>query len=553
MGQFQRLVIAVGLVFNVASIDHASAHIVARGGTKCSSSKNPFTPEFAKFVQDNMDFWKIPGIAIAVVDGQNVFSKGYGFSALPNTKVTPDTLFYAGSTTKAQTAACLSSLIQNGSYKSLAQGWLTPISSILKDDFVLQDQWATDHLTLEDAVSHRTGIPRHDRSLMREKGGVPLSLKDIVRNLRNLPIPNEPRTKFRYSNYMYITLSHVIETVTKKKLKQVMREMIWDPLGMKSTYFGLQEANKALGKLATGYIWIDQFQNHSPAAYMPLTDLSGAAAVISNVRDYAKWIQSLLNQTQLFSESVHQDILTPRMIQYPLPSNNFDVTLYGLGWYRATLGGLVAYRHDGEIIGFGAQVYLFPDDEFGFVIFANDDSASTVNALISRKLIADKFNIPENDILDVAARFVSSQSWQDHRSSITTSDELFKAAINRTYPSRPKGQVNPSSFNMSDLEGTYCNRGYGNMTLRVGASKPGDKTLIAELPEMTWSYGLTFRHIFGDNWMACESWLEDMLHPGVFHGVEFVKGHDGKPAALTIKWTAGDEIEGNITYTKMRK
>lgn len=42
--------------------------------------------------------------------------------------------------------------------------WTTPISQIIPDDFVLSDAWATEHLTLEDALSHRTGLPRHDKS-----------------------------------------------------------------------------------------------------------------------------------------------------------------------------------------------------------------------------------------------------------------------------------------------------------------------------------------------------------------------------------------------------
>lgn len=334
---------------------------------------------------------------------------------MPDTKVTADTLFYAGSTTKAQTAACLSALIQNGSHEALAGQWSTTLASILKDDFVLRDQWATDHMTLEDAVSHRTGLPRHDRSLARERDGAPLSLRDNVRNLRNLPYVNEPRTKFVYSNYMYMALSHVIETVTKKELKQVMRELIWDPLGMQSTYFGLEDASKAPEPLATGYIWINETQQHAKTAYMPVTDLSGAAAVISNVRDYARWIQGLLNETQLFSESVHQDILTSRMIGYGLPNGNLDVNLYGLGWFRTTFRGKVVYRHDGSMIGFKAQVYWFPDDKFGFVIFSNSDDSRTAINDISWKLIADKFGIPETELLNTTKRFVPPpprQPWQ---------------------------------------------------------------------------------------------------------------------------------------------
>lgn len=240
---------------------------------------------------------------------------------------------------------------------------------------------------------------------------MPLSPRDIVRNMRNLPFPNEPRTKLMYTNYMYITLSHVIETVTKKGLKDVVKELIWEPLGMDSTYFGLEQAKKVPAKqLATGYIWNNDTGNHIQTVYMPVTDISGAAAVISNVHDYARWIQALLNETRLFSESVYQDMKTPRMIETPIPGPKNDISLYGLGWYRTTFRGHVVYRHDGVMIGFKAQIYLLPDDGFGFVMLANGDNSDKA-ALpdLSWALIAQKFKIPQNELVNVTARFVSSQ------------------------------------------------------------------------------------------------------------------------------------------------
>lgn len=91
------------------------------------------------------------------------------------------------------------------------------------------------------------------------------------------------------------------------------------------------------------------------------------------------------------------------------------------------------------------------------------------------------------------------------------------------------------------------------MMLHVDASKPGKKVLIAERAEMTWHYGLTFRHVFGDNWIACSAWLEDMDHPGVFSPAEFLKGDDRRPSALRVKWiSATGDFEGNVTFKAAR-
>lgn len=68
MGRIQRLALAAGLVLGAASIGHVDARIVPRA----NNSSSPLSGDFAKFVEENLDFWKIPGMAIAVVDGQRV-------------------------------------------------------------------------------------------------------------------------------------------------------------------------------------------------------------------------------------------------------------------------------------------------------------------------------------------------------------------------------------------------------------------------------------------------------------------------------------------------
>lgn len=70
-------------------------------------------------------------------------NQGFGYASLePKIPVTPHTLFCTGSTTKSFTAAGLSMLVDNSSQYSGIQ-WDTPISQLLREDFVLSDDWAT--------------------------------------------------------------------------------------------------------------------------------------------------------------------------------------------------------------------------------------------------------------------------------------------------------------------------------------------------------------------------------------------------------------------------
>ncbi|TKA49861.1 hypothetical protein B0A49_12767, partial [Cryomyces minteri] len=113
------------------------------------------TPEFDTFARQLLDEYKIPGLSIAIVDADETYSKGYGIATFPDEEVTPETLFCTASTTKAFTAAAVSFLVDDVKNFSSVQ-WTTPINTLIRDDFVLLDEYWTNHLTLEDAMSHRT-------------------------------------------------------------------------------------------------------------------------------------------------------------------------------------------------------------------------------------------------------------------------------------------------------------------------------------------------------------------------------------------------------------
>jgi CubicO group peptidase (beta-lactamase class C family) len=113
--------------------------------------------------------------------------------------------------------------------------WNTPVSHLIRDDFVLEDEYATTHTTIEDILSHRSGLPRHELSYGGHYDGHNGRPVDVVRSLRYLPLTAEPRTKFQYCNLMFLVAAHVIESLTDTWLGDVLHEKIWKPLDMKST------------------------------------------------------------------------------------------------------------------------------------------------------------------------------------------------------------------------------------------------------------------------------------------------------------------------------
>lgn len=178
-------------------------------------------------------------------------------AVLPDRPATADTLYMTGSTTKAFTAAAAAQLVHAEEKDEPTLEWTSRIRDLIPADFALEDDHATAHTTIEDALSHRTGLPRHDSI----EGQANDSVAALVRRMRHLPMTAEPRTTWQYCNLMYAVMTDVLETLHGRDLENILAEEFWKPLGMRSTTFTnpLDEAydgpHDARDRLARGYYW----------------------------------------------------------------------------------------------------------------------------------------------------------------------------------------------------------------------------------------------------------------------------------------------------------
>ena len=360
-------------------------------------AKSPLTSAFDELVSKKLEELHIPGLSVAIVHDSKVHSKvngcvfpyskcrithvkqGYGIASFPSEKVTPATLFYTGSTTKAFLGAAWAHLIESDENQKKDSteklSYDTPLATLIRDDFILQDDYATTHVTIEDALSHRTGMPSYDLSY----GGPVNTPKKVVRNLRHFPLAAELRTKFQYCNTMYAVASHAFETVTGEWLGKTLKEMMWEPLSMHHTYFSLQDAQKDVdsgaANLARGYFWEDEGEGskgeYVPEAYMDFPEASGAGCIISNVLDYAEWLKALTNCSTPLNEKVLAEMLKPRTIVERKSPPWDSVMTYALGWCLNTYRGEIVILHAGGLIGFGTYLLFLPNRKWGIVLMAN--------------------------------------------------------------------------------------------------------------------------------------------------------------------------------------
>lgn len=115
---------------------------------------------FTSLVGDLMRQNHVPGLSIAVVHNDQVASNGFGLADVEkSTPCTGDTLFDIASSAKSLTAASVALLVDDKAQPEVQYDAL--MCHLLPDDFVMQDKSYTDAVTVEDILSHRTGMARY--------------------------------------------------------------------------------------------------------------------------------------------------------------------------------------------------------------------------------------------------------------------------------------------------------------------------------------------------------------------------------------------------------
>ncbi|KAI1208300.1 beta-lactamase/transpeptidase-like protein [Annulohypoxylon truncatum] len=550
---------------------------VMSGSGRGDAGSNPLDDDFAAFARAALDRWHVPGIAVAVVDREETWTEGYGISSFPSTPVTPSTLFYGGSTTKAFTAAIVSLLIASGEHSVSPSGplsWRTPLAQLLGDDFVLAPEydWAAAHLTLEDALSHRTGFPRHDKALGRQYGADAhaATVRDVARSLRYLPMVSEPRVEWRYCNVMYMVVSHAVQVLTNEWLGDVMRDRIWAPLGMNDTFLSVEEAIREGRVVADGYYWDykGEREGKGKGGFVEVPKLglglaSGAGGVVSNVGDYARWVRCLIRGDRegdgdgctVLPKEAHRELKKVRIVQGPESKKGYDAPLaYGLGWEVGTYKGHRLFKHSGGMEAYGALVYFFPDLEYGVVTLANTAVTSNiVGQELIWKLVDDKLGIPKEDRYDWAG--LGDKTIQKALKQPET-------AVEELYPERANPPL-PRTLPLQEYVGVYSHPAYQNITIELvdgtdtPAAKGSAKTerkgaeLKANRGNMEWQMMFEFIHVSGEFWAV----VIDMLNtPNSLNGqlarAEFVVGVKGKVDKLEMEFLE-DGSEGIVVFDRV--
>src|SRR5688572_32790920 len=220
-------------------------------------------------------------MAAAVLRGERIIAQGAAGVRKRGTaeRITLDDRFHLGSCTKAMTATLVAMLVEEGKLN-----WTTTLGELFADT-VKPMHPAWEKVTLRQVLAHRAGVRFEPDGLAQvfnelvrphrafhflkavRNGTLPQQRLEIARHALSRPPVIPPDTKYWYSNVGYVLAGVVLEQLTGRAWEELMRERLFQPLGISTGGFGAPGTTDK----------IEQAWGHSPVLGKPLDPRSPTA------------------------------------------------------------------------------------------------------------------------------------------------------------------------------------------------------------------------------------------------------------------------------------
>lgn len=342
------------------------------------------TAKLDELIQKTLTTFDVPGMSVGVIkDGKVVYAKGFGVRSL-NTKQNMDenTLVGIASNSKGFTATALAILADEGKLN-----FDDKVTAYIPE-FQMYDPYVTQEITIKDLITHRSGLGLGQGDLMFFPEGGPLTIKDIIHNVRYLKPENPFRTTLDYNNIMFIVAGEVITRVSGLSWAEFIEQKILQPVGMTSSFGSYSRAKAAkVSNMIEAHAPVDGKAVQVPHDWNETANAAGG--IMSNIKDMTTWAAFLMNGfttkdgKKLVSDKQIQQlwnlqISTPVALKNPYDSNFGG---YGLGWFLTDVKGHKQVYHTGGLIGTVTQFTLIPDMNLGIVVLTNQQSGAAFSAI----------------------------------------------------------------------------------------------------------------------------------------------------------------------------
>jgi CubicO group peptidase (beta-lactamase class C family) len=317
-----------------------------------------------KMLQQGIDSgWIAGAVGFIARDGRIVYDKSFGVSDVEaKTAMHTDNIFRIASQTKAITSVAVMMLFEEGKFllddpiSKYIPEFANPtvLEKFNKKDTTFSTVKANREITIRDLLTHTSGIDyagigSENMKAIYAKSGIPtgfvsekIILDDKIRKLGKLPLVHQPGERFTYGLNVDV-LGYLVEILSGESLDSYFHKHIFEPLGMNDTYFYIPSSKQnRLVKVSVEdknhhlVNATDSFVNYPLANG---TYFSGGAGLSSTVKDYAIFLQMMLDKGEYNGKRLLARRTVELMTSNQIGDLNLDKDKFGLGFEITTRSG----------------------------------------------------------------------------------------------------------------------------------------------------------------------------------------------------------------------
>ena len=359
---------------------------------------------------------RVPGaVALVLRDGKVVYRKAFGLSNVAvQAPLRTDAIFRIASQTKALTSVGLMMLYDEGKFQlddpiaKYLPAFATPqvLATFNPKDSTYTTVPANGPVTIRQLFTHTSGISypvigSKEATAIYAKAGIPSgigtpsgTLAASMDALAKLPLMHQPGAKFSYGLSVDV-LGRLIEVLSGQSLDQFLRQRLFQPLGMKDTFFYLPADKQArLVELYTEDATKQTVPMMPQGRMVPDypkaqgTYFSGGAGLSSTIDDYAIFLQMMLNNGTYQGRQLLKPATVALITQNQMGAVSQGGNKFGLGFSittpeNAKVPGLSAGSYEWGGI-FGTTYWVDPRQKLVGLIYTQKYPNSTSRDLAGK-------------------------------------------------------------------------------------------------------------------------------------------------------------------------
>lgn len=238
-------------------------------------------------------------------------------------------------------------------------------------------------ITIKHLIAHTSGLPLNingiDDLYAKSTKNTYAEAQELLANyeksallddLKKVEIQREPGKQYGYSNVAPNVLAHILEIVYKIPFETLLKEQLFEPLGMQNTAINLSKEQQKL--LANGYNANGELM---PNFKKPIKLWGAAGRIKSNSQDLLKYIKFQLQKNNPVIKATHTKLF-----------QDLDKLWIGYFWEIIDDEDGTHMEHHGGIYGTQNWLLIYPQYNIGISILTNS-SFPEANQLIKRTAI----------------------------------------------------------------------------------------------------------------------------------------------------------------------